>query len=138
MQHQRRAAPRSLLCTLLTWGLFLAGCGGPGTPASPHEQPGDNHPAVPPESPAVEEDDPLGPPLADAEPKDTDRCNDGQCFECGDAICLESFYCDEALGSCGWLPECTGRNSSCECLSKALSGCSCREEQGHLVVNCDR
>lgn len=138
MQHPPRPTLGPLVRPLFTLGLYVSGCGGTPAPASPSDDMAREEAPSADADPLPASDDPLGPPLEKPATSATGRCEEGQCFTCGDAICPESFYCDEALGSCAWLPECTGRNSTCECLSKTLSDCSCREESGHLVVSCSR
>lgn len=67
-------------------------------------------------------------------------CDDGTCFRCGDSICPKGFYCDkDARGgpACSWLPACA-EAPSCSCVQQALgSGCSCEEEGGGVIVDCD-
>jgi hypothetical protein len=81
-----------------------------------------------------------GDPLAEQspskhEPDPMDRCEGGQCFQCGETICPEGFYCD-SKNTCAWLPQCTGTRLSCECLQSQLKGCTCDDAGGHLAVAC--
>ncbi len=80
--------------------------------------------------------DPLGPAESSETPPGSGRCTEGQCFQCGDAICPEGFYCDVALSACGWLPACTAKELTCECLTRNLNQCSCSDDEGHLTVTC--
>ncbi|HEX2735470.1 MAG TPA: hypothetical protein VHM70_27905 [Polyangiaceae bacterium] len=69
-------------------------------------------------------------------PKPVDACEGGGCTHCGDAVCLTGFYCDEGVQACAWVPDC-GKEPSCGCIEKALSGCSCVERDGGLYVHCN-
>ncbi len=63
-------------------------------------------------------------------------CDDGTCFECGDGVCLEGFYCDQdASGgaACSWLPDCA-KSPSCSCIEKVLGpSCECHDAGGPMV-----
>ena len=69
---------------------------------------------------------------------ESDPCADGSCFACGSGQCPAGFYCDESAAGgpgCSWLPECAPK-SSCACLGRVLSGCSCSESNGGPRVTC--
>lgn len=68
-------------------------------------------------------------------PPAADACAEGTCTHCGDALCLNGFYCDEGAQACGWVPACA-KEPSCECLQQALPGCSCEAREGGLFVRC--
>jgi hypothetical protein len=78
-----------------------------------------------PEADAVESEPPAKP----------DQCAEGTCTPCGDAVCLNGFYCDEGAQACGWVPACA-KEPSCECLQEALPGCSCEAREAGLFVHC--
>ena len=39
------------------------------------------------------------------------ECDDGSCFACGDAVCLNGFYCavSKSGRGCAWLPSCPAK-----------------------------
>lgn len=123
-----------VLVTFPWVAVCVVACGGANSsPSAPHN---DNSERASSRLDGEEQSDPLA-PMDEAPPRLTrEQCSDGQCFRCGDSICSEGFYCDAALGSCGWLPECASSGLTCSCLTKAMPDCSCTEEQGHLVVSC--
>lgn len=83
--------------------------------------------ASPPQAPEEE-----GFPEA-AEPQGP--CNGADCFQCGDAVCLPGFYCDEPRGVCSWLPQCE-QGTGCECIERILPGCRCEMREGGVYVDC--
>lgn len=119
--------------------LTALACGGPPsaqTPQSGAEVNSDEATARDLEPP-LSEGDPLGDEKHEPAPElaPSARCEGGQCFECGDNLCPEGFYCD-ANEACAWLPQCTGAQLTCACLTSKLSGCSCTSESDHLTVSC--
>jgi hypothetical protein len=76
-----------------------------------------------------------GEPAAEA-PAAVDPCAGGTCSHCGDAVCLNGFYCDEGAKACAWIPACA-KEPTCECLQQALPGCSCEAREGGLFVSCN-
>jgi hypothetical protein len=65
-------------------------------------------------------------------------CGDGTCFKCGQALCLQGFYCDESssVSTCQWLAKC-GKAASCSCIQQTLgAGCTCGERKGGTFVKC--
>lgn len=69
---------------------------------------------------------------------EADPCADGSCFACGSGLCPAGFYCDESAAGgpgCSWLPECAPK-SSCACIDRVLSDCSCSESNGGPRVSC--
>lgn len=122
---------------LLLMGLLSSiSCGSPSPAQSPttvaHGESNDSNDTSGP----LLEGDPLGEQDTPApEPDPMARCEGGQCFQCGDAICPEGFYCDSD-SACAWLPQCAGTRLSCDCLEKQLAGCTCENSQGHPTVSC--
>lgn len=119
-------------------GVWMLACGGPSVAESPKSEGAGNENSGGADTLLPVGGDPLGPSEPSESPPELGRCDEGQCFQCGDAICPQGFYCDEALAACGWLPACTANQLTCECLTKNLSQCSCTEQDGHLTVKCVR
>lgn len=120
--------------------LSALACGGPPDAQSPQSEPRANSD----ESTSRELEPPLseGDPLEGGEERQPPaalaplaRCEGGQCFECGDNLCPEGFYCD-ANATCAWLPQCTGAQLTCACLTSKLTGCSCKDDSDHLTLSC--
>jgi hypothetical protein len=109
--------------------LLALGCGGaepaPNTAAAANS-PNEASETAEPVSPEAET------PVAAA----PDECADGGCTHCGDAVCLQGFYCDEGAQACGWVPACA-QQPSCACLEQALPGCRCEERDGSQYLHCD-
>ncbi len=65
-------------------------------------------------------------------------CSDATCFKCGQALCLQGFYCDESasVANCQWLAKC-GKAGGCGCIQAALgASCTCTERNGGTFVKC--
>lgn len=116
--------------------LAMGGCGSPPEAASPNgdssqQSNGDESASAP-----LIEGDPLGEQTTPSRESDPmARCEGGQCFQCGDSICPEGFFCDSD-STCAWLPQCTGSRLSCECLESHIKGCRCQNNGGHFAVSC--
>ena len=72
---------------------------------------------------------------ADEVPEPASPCAGSDCFECGDAVCLPGFYCDETRGVCSWLPAC-GQQTGCDCVQQTLSDCRCEQRANGIYANC--
>lgn len=90
--------------------------------------------AVTPAEPDAESNAPEG-AVESEPPAAADACAEGTCTHCGEALCLNGFYCDEGAQACGWVPACA-KEPNCECLQQALPGCSCEAREGGLFVRC--
>ncbi len=109
----------------------LSNCGGSNQPAT-----SSTHSHA--ESTEATEDESFTPEARAEEPTETvkpDPCAQGQCTPCGDTVCVAGFFCDERAQACSWLPQCA-KDPSCDCLQKALDGCSCESRDGGLYVTC--
>jgi hypothetical protein len=119
--------------------LFMPGCGGSPSGATPSSADKEPHRSAP--SGAAAHDS-----AADAASEGTDeresspgpRCDDGTCSACGNGICPAGWYCDEkAGGACSWLAECASK-PSCGCITRVLgAACKCDSAGGGLKVACD-
>lgn len=122
-----KSQPPSWLGVMLGVGLACS-CGGNNEPAPataaavPHH---DSATETNTEAEAVESEPPAK----------LDKCAEGTCTHCGDAVCLNGFYCDEGAQACGWVPACA-KDPSCQCLQQALPGCSCEAREAGLFVRC--
>lgn len=66
------------------------------------------------------------------------NCDDGTCFACGESLCPTGWYCDQSAKggpACGWLPDCAAK-TSCGCVSRVFSSCSCEEKSGGVHLTC--
>ncbi len=67
-------------------------------------------------------------------------CADDGCFDCGDGLCMQGWYCDLGVRggpACSFVPECEAQ-SGCTCVTSALGGgCRCEERDGGAYVTCD-
>lgn len=134
-------ATRALARSALTLSFFtFCGCGSPAEAEHPRPdtEPASDGSAERTLEP-LDEGDPLanGPETASTKPAEPEqRCAEGQCFQCGETLCPDGYYCDAASAACGWLPECIGPKFSCACLLTYLEGCSCTDDDGHPTVEC--
>jgi len=129
-RNPRQLTPYQLLILAALASLALGGCGGSG-PAEPNTPQAEVDSEPSDSAPDEQWDD-----TTSEEPVQLDPCADGSCSQCGDAVCLSGFYCNESAGACGWLPECV-KTPSCTCLERSMPQCSCEERDGGLYVNCD-
>ncbi len=110
---------------------LLGACGGSPAPEAQSPEPTTDSAT---DTASVESED------ADEAPaKPAPRCDDGTCFECGEGLCPQGFYCDrDAAGgpACSWLPNCA-KTPTCACLKKTLGKtCTCEDGTGGPSVSC--
>jgi hypothetical protein len=121
------------LVTASAWLLGAAACGGESPPKHAPAERRQQAESEPDEE--GESDEGTAAPARE----NTNICEDGSCFRCGQGICPTGFYCDEGVqggAACSWLPSCPLR-ASCECVERQLgSGCSCEESGGGAKVSC--
>ncbi|MCC6646955.1 MAG: hypothetical protein IT374_15450 [Polyangiaceae bacterium] len=111
----------------LGWMPLLIACGGAPAPADaprPREPSG----ATGPTEAGV---------AAPTAPEQRSPCADGSCTPCGEGVCPSGYFCVDNHGKkgCSWLASCA-QDPRCSCVTRALSGCACKDDGAIARVTC--
>jgi hypothetical protein len=113
--------------TVAATALASVACGASGASTPPREQAAASN--------AEDEVNTESAPETQATSEPVDPCASGTCSQCGSALCLAGFYCEEEVSACGWLPQCANQ-LTCECVTAVLTECRCEERGQGIYLNC--